>query len=270
MSAWKSITQLSHALEATLGLLAAILQDGLASQTPSPAALSGYNLRQCYSTAIIRLVNGLVDPLQSGVYARSIASIAAQLGLPGWLVEVRHAATHEELPSLEILREAAHEVISFFSFPSWNPLINAPAFSHQSLRWLFHNYFMPELHPSSMESDRRQPLRSATPLLKKYSVLMKAVTRDASLRQKHQPEIDSVLRDIERWIAEAKAAVDISSGNLGWEGVESDDSTVSSTQATKERLALEALCDNLVEKGALVPLAKKCVGPFMLWGEGLS
>jgi len=86
------------------------LQDGLASQPPSPVAFSGYNLRQCYSTAVIRLVNGLVDPLQSGVYARSIASIAAQLGLPGWLVEVRHAATHEELPSLEVLREAAHEV----------------------------------------------------------------------------------------------------------------------------------------------------------------
>ena len=118
---------------------------------------------------------------------------------------------------------------------------------------------MPELHPSSVEPDRRQLLQSATPLLKKYSVLMKIVTRDASLRQEHQPEIDSVLRDIERWIAEAKAAVDISNGNLGWEGIEFDDSAVNSTQATKERLALEALCDNLMEKGALVPLAKKCM-----------
>ena len=101
------------------------LQDGLVSQPPSPVALSGYNLRQCYSTAIIRLVNGLVDPLQSGVYARSIASIAAQLGLPGWLVEVRHAATHEELPSLEVLREAAKEVISFLPSTTQNRLINA-------------------------------------------------------------------------------------------------------------------------------------------------
>ena len=100
------------------------LQDRLGSQPPSPVVLSGYNLRQCYSTAIIRLVNGLVDPLQSGVYARSIASIAAQLGLPSWLVEVRHAATHEELPSLEVLREAAHEVIFFLPFTTQNLLIN--------------------------------------------------------------------------------------------------------------------------------------------------
>ena len=56
------------------------------------------------------MVNGLVDPLQVGAYARSIASIASQLGLPLWLVELRHAATHEDLPSLELLREAAREV----------------------------------------------------------------------------------------------------------------------------------------------------------------
>jgi ribosomal biogenesis protein LAS1 len=72
--------------------------------------LSYLSLRHTYAAAIIRLVNGLVDPLQLGAYARSIASIANQLGLPPWLVELRHAATHEDLPSLELLRQAAREV----------------------------------------------------------------------------------------------------------------------------------------------------------------
>ena len=67
-------------------------------------------LRQTYALAIIRLINGLVDPLQQGVYARPISSIAAQIGLPSWLVELRHAATHEDLPSLRLLREAATQV----------------------------------------------------------------------------------------------------------------------------------------------------------------
>ena len=61
-----------------------------------------------------------MDPLQRGAYARSIASIAAQLGLPAWLVELRHAATHEDLPSIEVLREAAKEVRTP---PSSAPLI---------------------------------------------------------------------------------------------------------------------------------------------------
>ena len=60
--------------------------------------------------ALVRMVNGLVDPLQLGVYARPISSIATQIGLPMWLVELRHSATHEELPSLEVLRTAAREV----------------------------------------------------------------------------------------------------------------------------------------------------------------
>lgn len=105
LSAWKAITTLPHALESTLGLLSVILQDDT-QQSWSPALY----LRQSYATAIIRMVNGLVDPLQVGTYARSIASIATQLGLPLWLVEMRHAATHEDLPSLALLRDAAKEV----------------------------------------------------------------------------------------------------------------------------------------------------------------
>jgi ribosomal biogenesis protein LAS1 len=105
LSAWGAITTLPHALESTLALLTVILHDH-----SSPSSSSFLHLRQSYAAAILRLVNGLVDPLQLGAYARSIASIAAQLGLPSWLVELRHAATHEDLPSLQVLREAAKEV----------------------------------------------------------------------------------------------------------------------------------------------------------------
>jgi len=72
--------------------------------------MSSVFLRQSYATAILRLINGLVDPLQIGTYARSITSIAQQLGLPNWIVELRHAATHEDLPSLNLLREGANQV----------------------------------------------------------------------------------------------------------------------------------------------------------------
>lgn len=95
---------LPHAIESTLAILVVIIQDQKQSYSSSLA------LRQSYATAIIRLVNGLVDPLQVGTYARSIISIAQQLGLPGWLVELRHAATHEDLPSLDLLREASRQV----------------------------------------------------------------------------------------------------------------------------------------------------------------
>lgn len=99
------IEALPHAVESTLALLVVIVQDA-EKQGSYPLLL----LRQSYATAILRLVNGLVDPLQVGTYARSIGSIAQQLGLPSWLVELRHASTHEDLPSIDLLREAARQV----------------------------------------------------------------------------------------------------------------------------------------------------------------
>lgn len=109
MAAWKTNTALPHALESILSLLAVNLQDGKYTNSSFQPS-SSLNLRQSYALALIRMVNGLVDPLQQGVYARSIGGIASQIGLPLWLVELRHAGTHEDLPSLELLREGAREV----------------------------------------------------------------------------------------------------------------------------------------------------------------
>ena len=105
---------LPHALESLLSILVAVRQDNASDISLS----SSLSLRQSYATALVRLVNGLVDPLQSGTYARSILSIASQIGLPAWLVELRHAATHEDLPSLELLRDGAKEVSPPWSLTS--------------------------------------------------------------------------------------------------------------------------------------------------------
>lgn len=125
LAAWKNITTLPHALDSTHAILSVLVQD---NQSTIPGIYNAKSvtlpLRQSYATSVIRLVNGLVDPLQVGVYARSIASIAQQLGLPAWLVELRHAATHEDLPSLEVLREAANQVRSLRFFPSFCDRMN--------------------------------------------------------------------------------------------------------------------------------------------------
>ncbi|KAH7912990.1 Las1-like-domain-containing protein [Hygrophoropsis aurantiaca] len=234
LSAWKAITSLPHALESTLAILSVHLLDNTSYQKSGEHSQSNLTLRQSYATAIIRMVNGLVDPLQVGAYARSIASIAAQLGLPSWLVELRHAATHENLPSLILLREAARE----------------------SLSWLLHNYFLPTLNPSSTSAPAPPPLRSVSPLLKRYKTLLKTITRDASLRNRYKPDVDSVMRDVERWIAEAKISAGGTVNDVGWE---SYGATRTDQDILQERWALDTLCDALMERGALVPLGKKCV-----------
>lgn len=97
------------------------------SSDPSLARVSPAQLRLAYSMTIIRsvpplpsmpiltrqessFVNSLIDPLQTNYFARSMATLAAELGLPIYFIELRHQATHEDLPSLAVLRSAAHQV----------------------------------------------------------------------------------------------------------------------------------------------------------------
>ncbi|KAI0085676.1 Las1-domain-containing protein [Irpex rosettiformis] len=232
LAAWKATTTIPHALESALSILTVIVQD--ASAQGSSSFLS---LRQAYAAAIIRLVNGLVDPLQLGAYARSIASIAAQLGLPAWLVELRHAATHEDLPSIDVLREAARD----------------------SMSWLLHHYFIPALNPSNIEPSKAPKLRPLYPVLAQYKSLLKSTNRDASLRTKYKQEITKVLRDIERWISEAKLASDITSAALDLDDTQADDDI--DDVDPREWSALNRLCDHLLEKGGLVPVSKKKRSP---------
>ncbi|KAG8942603.1 rRNA-processing protein las1 [Tulasnella sp. 424] len=239
LAAWKFNTAIPHALEITLSLLTVILEDEELASNSEPSSSSSLPntistafgqksslaLRQSYALAIVRLVNSLVDPLQQGVYARPIAAIAAQIGLPAWFVELRHQATHEDLPSLLVLREAARE----------------------ALTWLLHNYFIPTISPSLPSSSSIQ-LSPAEPILQRYKSLVKATSKDVTLQKKRTTDFDKVFRDLERWIGEAKIA---SWGAMNLSAVDDEE------DEWKEGWALDRLCEALLGRGGLVPVSKK-------------
>jgi ribosomal biogenesis protein LAS1 len=84
-------------------------------------------------------------------------------------------------------------------------------------------------------------------------------TRDTSLRTRYKLDINAVLRDIERWVAEAKVAANVIASGFAWDIGSSDVGDLD----MKEKWALDRLCDGLLAKGGLVPLSKKCI--FSLW-----
>jgi ribosomal biogenesis protein LAS1 len=49
----------------------------------------------------------------------SIAAIAERIGLPRWLVDVRHETTHMQLPSLAALRLAASQCLDWLNLNYW-------------------------------------------------------------------------------------------------------------------------------------------------------
>ncbi|KAJ3102546.1 Ribosomal biogenesis protein las1l [Phlyctochytrium planicorne] len=67
----------------------------------------------------IRFVNGIVDPAQKGVFASSVVSIAESLGLPSWFVDLRHAGTHDHLPSVSILRSGCLQALQWLNDTYW-------------------------------------------------------------------------------------------------------------------------------------------------------
>ena len=116
------------------------------------------------------------------------------------------------------------------------------------------NYFLPTLNPALPSVSQASLLRPVSPLLKEYKALLKAITRDGSLKTHYQADVSKVLRDIERWIAEAKVAADISAAALGFDD---DDDEIDREDNGRERWALENFCGALMEPGGLVPVSKR-------------
>ncbi|KAL1408187.1 rRNA-processing protein las1 [Vanrija albida] len=103
------------------------LVGALALPFPPPSAHDAAVLRMTYAMAVVRFVNGMVDPLQTGPYARPISHLAASLGLPPSLVSLRHRATHEDLPPLPLLRRAMEQAVDYLHRNSFLPLLSSSA-----------------------------------------------------------------------------------------------------------------------------------------------
>ena len=52
----------------------------------------------------------------------SMSMLSERLGLPTWLVDIRHAATHQQLPSRSMLRLGAVTLLDYFRSAYWEPV----------------------------------------------------------------------------------------------------------------------------------------------------
>ncbi|CAG8513617.1 14171_t:CDS:2, partial [Acaulospora morrowiae] len=126
VKAWSSRGKVPQAIVCTSAFVEVSLRDEFGK-------ISNHELRLLYSMIFIRhvptlpshpipslrrFVNGLVDQIQ-GNYAESVASLALKLDLPLWFVELRHAGTHEHLPSLQVLRNGCQQALEWLNRDYW-------------------------------------------------------------------------------------------------------------------------------------------------------
>ncbi|KAK8209846.1 Las1-like-domain-containing protein [Phyllosticta capitalensis] len=123
VAAWKRRMPLPHAIESTASLVDATLHD----ESGGPSALA---VRNAYCAAFNRFVTGFCDTVQTSFKKMSMYDMAAELDMPTSFVELRHEATHEDLPSLRRLQMAADQALEWLWQHYWAKL-DAPAQTSQ-------------------------------------------------------------------------------------------------------------------------------------------
>ncbi|CAM9018045.1 unnamed protein product [Wickerhamomyces anomalus] len=86
--------------------------------TPQPTTV----LQLSATMTLIRFVNGLLDPSQQSQFAIPLNLLAKKIGLPSWFVELRHAGTHEGLPSLEMLEIGVLGALDWLKVNYWEKI----------------------------------------------------------------------------------------------------------------------------------------------------
>jgi ribosomal biogenesis protein LAS1 len=119
--------------------------------------------------------------------------LARQIGLPAGLVGLRHEATHEDLPSLEVLREGVWKALEYLRVEAFEPLI----FSENG-----------DMAGTSRSTARRAELEQRLDAtFRKYKKVMKSYFRERTSKAVGSggKELRVVLRDAEESLEKALA-----------------------------------------------------------------
>lgn len=146
VSTWRSRAEngrLPHSIDVTASMAQIMLQDwqyhssntngtGTSGRTrtraPYISCTDTNSIKLAYAAILLRAVNGIADSIQrnrasySHGYGSSVAALCSQIGLPSWIVDLRHDSAHNELPSLVPLRLAARNLLGFFMQQYWTIL----------------------------------------------------------------------------------------------------------------------------------------------------
>eukprot|EP00904_Undaria_pinnatifida_P007944 jgi/Undpi1/427/HiC_scaffold_1.g00423.m1 len=157
VAAWRSRERVPHAVETTSQLVEVRLNDAapLGGGVAGPSR-SEEELRLVYSAVIIRAINGLTGHEQKTGHAIPVSSLAREIGIPTWLVDIRHEAAHKQLPGIVILRLASDFLVDYLWGRYWGPQAEHLGFVRNAFDQLISRY------KATSESDASTPCNTAS------------------------------------------------------------------------------------------------------------
>jgi Las1-like len=162
VAVWRSRERIPHAVDCTAQLVDIALHDAgwhsLASERRSDM-----ELRLLYSSIVLRCVNGLVDAGQKGSHAMSVQHLAKAVGLPSWLVDLRHDAAHKELPSLSTLRLAGNFLLDYLLQRYWAVQQEHLDFMYSAYTQLLSRYAHAAEQERTLATELQEAMHQLTP-----------------------------------------------------------------------------------------------------------
>lgn len=118
ISDWQHRSRLPISIEATAYILANLANNSEDSSYGQNPHASIYSCSD--SLSIVRFVNLLTDLVQKGFYAASVENLASSIGIPSWIVHLRHTACHgATVPRKALIRKALRFLLHDFIIPKY-------------------------------------------------------------------------------------------------------------------------------------------------------
>lgn len=120
-SAWAARGHVAElaGVQTTADLVRATIQDYAVQHNISVSNYDDVSLMYCM--ALIRFVNVIVEKGQDREYRVPLRVMALRFGIPEWIIELRHQASHSSAPSLEKLRLGAETCLEWLDRNFWKP-----------------------------------------------------------------------------------------------------------------------------------------------------
>lgn len=127
ISTWQSRGCVPAVINCTVDFIDAQQKDPFFSSSGNPISETSHAdklLASLYSMACIRLVNAVIEKTRKRNEI-SISEAAAQICLPRMLIDLRHEASHKDLPSAQLARHASVKALDWLKSYYWEPQKNA-------------------------------------------------------------------------------------------------------------------------------------------------
>ncbi|KAL8562453.1 hypothetical protein ACOMHN_008597 [Nucella lapillus] len=121
ISLWKC--RVTHKLSVAIESSAALTRAYLLYQSAQDAGElrhKDFELSSIMTLAMIRFVNHVTEKGQNKAFAQPVHKLAQELGIPEWIVRLRHDGSHGSLPCLDVLTRGVQWALSYLQEVFWS------------------------------------------------------------------------------------------------------------------------------------------------------